>query len=570
MPEQKIDSPSYMSNIDIYDIAGNQWYQQPTTSGPGQLTRGCAVVAPATDYSSFNIYYYGGYSGLDATSAFNDDVWVLSIPSFVWTKVTPGNGGHSRAGHKCVMPYPDQMIVVGGYTNQSGVSPACVGGNIVQVYNLTTGAWVDGYDPATHADYGVPPAVVSKIGGSKSGGATMTTPAPSGWANTALAAVFQTPYPTSKITTFYPYSSTAPANNTNPNFTAPSDVSHGGSGLPSWAPIVLGVVLGLVFVTCVGVAILFWRRRKYLRRGPSEDGTEDTNGHRILSWMRGQQSDAKAPTVTTEETAPVSPNLEPASAFVVPAVVEIGDSGVIRAELADTSPPIELHDTALTPAEIINKHSHFGSEGSLNNPSFYSSITQTDHASTVSRSSGGNAPPVNNIPPPALYRPAAPSHISFDRGSPGADVTPSTAAAVSATSPVLPHFGSGVSAVSETDRTHLRQISDTTVSSVMSGGSRMAATSQAPSAGVPLAVPEQLTPGSPSPGDSPATEGAISPPSAGVTEGADYMTVRRSLGVNNGGNSATPGSPLRRSVFVEHHDDMAVAPPQDHESGGAA
>ncbi len=70
-----------MSTTEVYDIAGDKWYQQPATGPPPQLTRGCAVVAPARDGSSFNIYWYGGYDGLHPSGPFSDDVWILSLPS---------------------------------------------------------------------------------------------------------------------------------------------------------------------------------------------------------------------------------------------------------------------------------------------------------------------------------------------------------------------------------------------------------------------------------------------------------------------------------------------------------
>ena len=289
-----------MSTIDIYDVAGGKWYRQPTTNGPGQLTRGCAVVAPAQDYSSFSIYYYGGYTGLDPREKFSDDVWVLSIPSFTWTKVWSGTAT-GRAGHKCFMPYPDQMLVIGGYTTRTGTALTCLP-ETVRVFNLTTGTWLKGYDPAKRANYTIPDAIVNKIGGSPTGGATVTTPSPSGWATTALAAVFETKYPTSKIVTYYPYASAGATNNTNP--TVPTEPEGGGSGVPSYLAPVLGVVLGLMFLTMIAVLILLWRRRRLFRARSvaSEPETEDVNKHRILSWMRGQNSDARTPTVTSDET----------------------------------------------------------------------------------------------------------------------------------------------------------------------------------------------------------------------------------------------------------------------------
>ena len=286
------DSPEFMSRIDIYDVAGDRWYQQTTSGGPaGALTRGCAVVAPAQDGSSFNIYHYGGYDGLHVTGDFNDDVWVLSIPSFTWTKVASGTASHGRAGHKCFMPYPDQMMVIGGYAPLTGTSARCVEGGIVQVFNLSSATWMTGYHPEKWSNYSIPDTVLKSIGGTPAGGATVTSPSPSGWADSALGAVFATPYPTTKIQKWYPYAVAAADNNTNPD-TTPTP-RPGGSGLPSYLPPLLGVICGLIFLTLLVAAFIIWRRRKYLSNGGSvtEFGTEDSNGNRIMAWIRGGQYD---------------------------------------------------------------------------------------------------------------------------------------------------------------------------------------------------------------------------------------------------------------------------------------
>jgi hypothetical protein len=68
-------------------------------------------------------------------------------------------------------------------------------------------------------------------------------------------------------------------------------------------------VLGLFFITLVILAILLWRKRKYLKSNPSasqsEVGTMD-NRHWVTNWLRSTPADAKAPTVTTDET-PMTP-----------------------------------------------------------------------------------------------------------------------------------------------------------------------------------------------------------------------------------------------------------------------
>lgn len=286
-----------MINIDIYDIAGDTWYKQPTLAGPPQRALGCAVVAVAQDTSSYNIYYYGGYDGIHQTQPFSDDVWVLSLPSFTWMKIYSGDSEHARAGHRCVKPYPDQMIVIGGYPAYTGGSFDCVDDGILQVFNLSDGNWVQRYDPEVYHDYGVPEMVHVMIGGDAAGSATMTIPTPSGWATPDLSKVFETKYATSKITTYYPY---APYNTTGGR----EEVS--GSTVPSWLAPVLGVVLGLVFISAIVVAILLYRRRRILRRGGASEGATDENGNRILNWMRGQDmASHKAPTVTSEEPSKI-------------------------------------------------------------------------------------------------------------------------------------------------------------------------------------------------------------------------------------------------------------------------
>lgn len=256
-----------METVSIYDIATQQWYEQNTTGSPGQLTQGCSVVASAQDGSSHNVYWYGGFDGIDFTSTLNDDVWVLSIPSFTWTKLSTGTPSHARAGHVCAKPYPDQMIVVGGYTTLSGVVPHCLFDGFVQVFNLSTGKWLSGYDPMIWSNYTVPTAILAKIGGSATGGATQTVPKPSGFTNNQLSSLFNEAYATSKITTWYPYVSAA-STSTGTEGAQTSTQATAGSRARNYLGPVLGVVLGLLAVAIL-VVIWLWRRRLSQTRGKS-------------------------------------------------------------------------------------------------------------------------------------------------------------------------------------------------------------------------------------------------------------------------------------------------------------
>jgi hypothetical protein len=412
-----------MKEIDIYDIANDEWYKQPTEDGPDTRTRGCAVLATASDQSSFNIYYYGGYNGINPKDEFHDDVWVLSLPSFTWTLLNEGEGIHARAGHKCFTPYPDQMMVFGGYTPLPGSVMGCLAGGPVVIFNMSSGEWMDSYHPEVHSDYGVPDKVVEAIGGDASGGATLTTPAPSGWATDALGDVFSSAYDMAKISTWYPY----PVAETDPpRPDLPDDDGGSGSGLPSWVAPVLGVVLGLMVVTGAIVVFCLWRRRKFLRSRSSDAGTEDA-GLRIMSWIKGQPSE-KATTITASEVAPQSPEMahqryRSLDGAITPSsprdfhpgmqemqgtpIAELDGklfsclqtNALILTQLAST-PPAELHDTGLSPIDIINKHTQVGrvnqsvSTNSQDNFSFatsYISFTKPSADADSARESEGQA-----------------------------------------------------------------------------------------------------------------------------------------------------------------------------------
>lgn len=139
-------------------------YLQNTTGDiPPQTASFCSVVAAAADNSSYNVYIYGGYNGVDAESPPSDDVYVLSVPSFIWIKVYSGELVHARSGHKCVKAYPDQIFVLGGIFE--GDSTICLDGGFIQVFNLNGLRFQDSYNPEIWNQYQVPSLITDKIGG---------------------------------------------------------------------------------------------------------------------------------------------------------------------------------------------------------------------------------------------------------------------------------------------------------------------------------------------------------------------------------------------------------------------
>ncbi|KAK3390762.1 hypothetical protein B0H63DRAFT_557672 [Podospora didyma] len=180
-----------LSTLDVYDIASSQWYHQKTSGTPPSVrVNPCAVVASAPDASSFQIYLYGGQNLQPYKEQIQySDMYILSIPSFIWIKVDQSlssNQPRGRAGHTCNLR-DGQIIVVGGYTGEN--TPCESPG--VWVFNASSLQWESKFTALNHpADlfpensvlagswgYNVPNAVASVIGGDSEGHATATTPA---------------------------------------------------------------------------------------------------------------------------------------------------------------------------------------------------------------------------------------------------------------------------------------------------------------------------------------------------------------------------------------------------------
>ncbi|CAD6453008.1 9f61d75e-31a6-4fba-9b4e-7dcf47082789 [Sclerotinia trifoliorum] len=516
-------SPGFMTTVSIYDISKKVWYEQETSgSSPGALTQGCTVVASAEDGSSHNIYWYGGYDGIHITQPFSDDVYVLSIPSFIWTKVYTGNSTHGRAGHKCAKPYPDQMVVVGGYASLSGNIPTCLEGGMIQIFNLSDPQWLNSYDPLVWSNYTVPSQVTSVIGGSGTGSATQTTPS-GGFANSSMTELLGTSYNTTKITNWYPYTPASSTPTNNRTTLLPSPVATK-SGTPAYLGPVLGVVLGLFFITLLILAFIIYRRRKIfgLSRSErqSEVGTMTENRRRTLRWLYATPRDAKAPTVTTDETELNAVSSEADTDYTRVFAEMPGDTQFH--EMDDTSRPSELHNTGFV--FTSPKSNVWNNISSIQTPITHSPSASSNrsHASTVSRTSG---------PRPSPISPARADSLTFNEQAGGM---------------ATDRVHSDLSSVAESDRGHLRQISDTSVSVDGDYGN-------------PPMLDVQIE----GPNDDEHTfddefgrPGVVSPltPPQGVGEGRHHYFGPDSVGVGSMHN-AQPVDTRRKSNFEEKLDD---------------
>ncbi|KAF2088406.1 hypothetical protein K490DRAFT_72831 [Saccharata proteae CBS 121410] len=279
-----------MNVIDVYDIANSTWYKQPTSgSTPKIRVNPCAVVAAAADGSSYNMYMFGGQDLGDDQTQYQD-MWILSVPSFTWLEVDQSSQSvpYARAGHTCNI-WDGQMVVVGGYvgTELSCDSPG------IYVFNTSSLEWgtqftsLSGNQSAASSDgsftgssnpfsqqlsqrgsnstsglegsygYSVPEEVISVIGGSGTGGATVTAP---------VQAVTAGPMATGKPITYTVTGAggSITTETASPGSSTGTSSGSDGSGTNIGA-IVAGVIAGLLAVVAGYLAFCAWVYRKQLQ-----------------------------------------------------------------------------------------------------------------------------------------------------------------------------------------------------------------------------------------------------------------------------------------------------------------
>jgi len=271
-----------------------------------------------------------------------DDMWILSVPSFTWIQVDMSKQSvpYPRAGHSCAV-WDGQMVVVGGYIGQeiSCESPG------VYVFNLSSLAWQTTYnsvsgsskdnpfsqqlsqrgaskDSGLQGSYGyqVPKAVYDVIGGSETGGATVTAPvqtATSGPLATGKPITYTVTGPNGAVIT--------------ETGIAPPGQAPGNNGGTNVGAAIAGAVAGFLFLIALYLAFcaLVYRKQLavYNAQNPAYHST-DQQPHGILAnaWKRasflpGRHSGGKASTEASSRfsgsTVPVGHRREDSAGFPV-------------------------------------------------------------------------------------------------------------------------------------------------------------------------------------------------------------------------------------------------------------
>ncbi|KAK8055646.1 hypothetical protein PG993_000873 [Apiospora rasikravindrae] len=286
-----------MNQVSIFDVASigtsntaNGWVSQTIAgAAPQPRVDFCVVSASAPDDSSFNIFLYGGWD--PTKTAYYDDIWVLSLPSFTWIKIY--EGVLPRLGHSCHLVGGRQMITVGGI-NSTDITGNCdwewMG---VAILDLSTNAWGSVFD-AQKPPYEVNPEISAVIGGGPNGEATKLLPN-GGWTSFQIANLF-----TGTSNQSAPYH--VPTNNDGAQ--PPSDKSEGGSNSSSVGAIVGGTVGGVAFLVIAATLLYCWQRRRQQQGQPASE----LAAHEDAKPETAQFATAVPPAIVDPQSNPQSPN----------------------------------------------------------------------------------------------------------------------------------------------------------------------------------------------------------------------------------------------------------------------
>ena len=146
-----------LTNVSIYDIGNETWYQQAATGDiPPWRYMGCSVSVSAPDRSSHSIYVFGGWGNSFGGS--DGSVYVLSIPSFRWVRVNEDSNRRSR--HSCNLLGNHTMLVVGGIQpigeqvlppDVTGCDKSPMYAQGLGIFSLNNHTWATNYDPSEGA-----------------------------------------------------------------------------------------------------------------------------------------------------------------------------------------------------------------------------------------------------------------------------------------------------------------------------------------------------------------------------------------------------------------------------------
>ncbi|KAL8367072.1 hypothetical protein RB595_007986 [Gaeumannomyces hyphopodioides] len=297
-------SPTFFdfSSLKVYDIGQKKWHTQPATGEAPMPRRDFCSVGVRGPNGTYEIFVYGGaYDPNVANPTILDNVYILSLPGFFWTRAP--SRGTGRVSHSCAVVGKRQMLSVGGsdrthdsggeWTNSKDPWPQGLG-----VFDMTELRWTDGFD-AHAADYTPPRQVADWY---SSGNLDNVS-----WASAEIKNIFilaQTGGGQKE-----PGSGGGPSDS-NPADKVPgpdSDTSSESIPTQTIIAIVCGTVGGVVLAAavCVGVGMLLRRRRR--RRGTEAPASGSAQTQHVGTFAQFKDSSAELDGVEAKCELPQNP-----------------------------------------------------------------------------------------------------------------------------------------------------------------------------------------------------------------------------------------------------------------------
>jgi hypothetical protein len=105
--------------ITIYDPSWGELYNQTTTGNPTQPQAQFCTAGIASSNGTYDIFLYAGWkTNLGPVAVPYDEIYILTLPAFVWIKVqyAPENPRHHLT---CKTVGNRQMLIIGGLDTTS-------------------------------------------------------------------------------------------------------------------------------------------------------------------------------------------------------------------------------------------------------------------------------------------------------------------------------------------------------------------------------------------------------------------------------------------------------------------
>ncbi|GME22953.1 uncharacterized protein HO173_005471 [Neofusicoccum parvum] len=302
-----------MDSVAVFDVAGAKWYHQPVSGDvPSDRDRFCIVGVQDSSNSTYEIFLYSGQAALNrglfnegyaAENGKRDEVFVLSLPSFTWSKADY-NSSDPRIYHTChgVGRY---LLSIGGVDpSKTSSDEAFADDDLyeqgIKVFDMTTMQWLDEFK-ADGASYQKPVVVSSRIA---------ATPTPTSWADDQLRQLFE---------------------KSNVETATPAAQQSSGSSRISTGAIVGAAVGGFAGVAIICLLMFFWRKRMLGARRNASGGVRPSELSAVGAAKHEMAGDSEQP-------------------------AELGDAGTQKPaelsttfdhhELAGSEPFVERHEIA--------------------------------------------------------------------------------------------------------------------------------------------------------------------------------------------------------------------------------